>query len=402
MTTERPIDRFLSKKYKVKNISFEVIDILFVLVLWVFAFIIRVKLIPAGSADYFAFLEPWMEDIKKLGGFKSMGTAVSNYSTSYMYLMCLVETVTNDWLTGLKMVSFVFDYAAAVAVFLIVFHMTKSTKKSITGMAILLLCPTVIINDAIWCQCDIIYVCFVLYALYFLMKKNSRLCMIMIGIAFSFKLQTVFILPFIVILWLRNYVIKLIDFIWIPFIYIISIIPAWIMGRSLTELLLIYFNQGNEYPWCTLNYPNVYAFFDESMPNGHMPMLLSGAGVFMALLALGYIAYYIYAKKVDFSKSYEILILTVMFTVAIAIYILPHMHERYGFLIDIMAIFYAIKRPRRILLMFAFYLVSIIISMPFLIEVHIFSIQTMTVVVTLLFAILGVDLYKEIEATSIK
>ena len=129
-----------------------------------------------------------------------MGTAISNYSTSYMYLMCLVETVTDDWLTGLKMVSFVFDYAASVAVFLIVFHMTKSTRKSIVGMAFLLLSPTVIIDSAIWCQCDIIYSCFILYALYFILKKNSRMCMIMLGIAFSFKLQTVFVLPLIVIL----------------------------------------------------------------------------------------------------------------------------------------------------------------------------------------------------------
>ncbi|MBO4863133.1 MAG: hypothetical protein J5517_02090 [Eubacterium sp.] len=397
---ERFIDRLLSMKFNIKGISFEMIDILFVVILWLAALIIRIKLLPVQSADYYGFLYPWMEKIEELGGFSSMGTKISDYASSYMYLMCYVQSVTDDWLTGLKVVSYIFDFAASVAIFMIVYQLTKSTRKSIAAMTILLLSPAVIIDSAYYCQCDSIYTFFILLAIYFILKKNSRLCMIMIGVAFSFKFQTIFILPFIVILWLRKYVIKLIDFIWIPVIYVISIIPAWMFGRSLKDLLLIYFAQGNEYTWGTLNFPNFYSLMDEAMPNYHMGEVLSVPGILMTLMLLGLLAYYIYAKKVSFENNHELIIITAIFTVALTVYTLPHIHERYGFLIDILAIIYAIKRPRRIPLMCAFFTVTVIIYMIYLTGVYVFSMQTMTIVETVLIMILGIDLYKEINSIS--
>ena len=410
-TGERWFDIFLQKSFTIKGISFEMIDILFVAVLWIFAFLIRYKLFPIESADYYGFLEQWMEQIEELGGFSSMGTEISNYACGYMYLMCLVQSVTDDWLTGLKMISVIFDYALSVAVFLIVYHMTGKTRRSIAGMAFVLLAPTTIIDSAYWCQCDVIYSCFIVYAIYFILKDKSSIALIMLGISFSFKLQTVFILPFIVILWLRKYTVKLLHLLWIPVVYIISIFPAWMFGRSFKDLLLFYFKQGSYYPWGTLEYPNVYAFLDEVIPDGHYSDEVSGAGFFLALMLLGIIAYYIYVKLGERDKSLgvtnisreasgitnEIFILTALLTVAIAVYALPHMHDRYGYLIDIIAIIYAVIRPKRIPLMCAFFVVSILTFVPYLTGVHVFSLQTVAVVMTALIAVVGRDLYLELN-----
>ena len=409
---ERWIDTFLQKSFTVRGITFEMIDVLFVAVLWVFAYIIRYKLFPIESPDYYGFLEQWMEKIEELGGFSSMGTEISNYACGYMYLMCLVQSITDDWLTGLKMISVIFDYAISVAVFLIIFHMTGKTRKSIAGMAFVLLAPTTIIDSAYWCQCDVIYSCFILYALYFILKDKSSLAMIMLGISFSFKLQTVFILPFIIILWLRRYTVKLVHLLWIPVVYVISIFPAWMFGRDFKDLLLFYFKQGSYYPWGTLEYPNVYALLDEVIPNGHYSDEVSGAGLFLALMLLGVIAYYIYTKLGERDKQLgiinisretsgitnEIFILTALLTVAITVYSLPHMHDRYGYLIDIIAIIYAVIRPKRIPLMCAFFVVSILTFMPYLTGVHIFNLQTVAIAMTALIAVVGRDLYKEINA----
>ena len=54
---ERWIDTFLQKSFTVRGITFEMIDVLFVAVLWVFAYIIRYKLFPIESPDYYGFLE---------------------------------------------------------------------------------------------------------------------------------------------------------------------------------------------------------------------------------------------------------------------------------------------------------------------------------------------------------
>ena len=90
-----------------------------------------------------------------------------------MYLMCLVSYVTRDNLYALKTVSVIFDYVAALAMFLLVYEITCNVRRSIIGMALVLLCPTVIINSAYWCQCDVIYTSFVLLSLLYFYRDNS-------------------------------------------------------------------------------------------------------------------------------------------------------------------------------------------------------------------------------------
>ena len=62
-----------------------------------------------------------------------------------------------------------------------------------------------------------------------------------------------------IIMWLKKRTVKLPDFLWIPVIYVISSLPAYLFGRDFKELMTVYFEQTNTYPWGTLEYPNIYA-----------------------------------------------------------------------------------------------------------------------------------------------
>ena len=128
---ERTIDRVMFQRVKIGKIKFQVVDLVFILCLFVFAFMIRWKLMPVESADYWGFLEGWMAQIRSGGGFRSLSQSISNYTAPYMYLMCLVSYLTDNDLYGLKMISVFFDYSAAVAVFLIIYEMSGNVKKSI-------------------------------------------------------------------------------------------------------------------------------------------------------------------------------------------------------------------------------------------------------------------------------
>ena len=392
---ERQIDRVLKTEIKIKDISLQVIDIAFVICLFAFAFIIRWKLMPIESADYWGFLAEWMTKIREGGGYRSLGTQISNYTSPYMYLMCIVSYITENDLYGLKMISVVFDYLASVAIFLIVYHITADRHKAIMGMSVLLLCPTVILDSAYWCQCDIIYTTFILYAIYFLLKGNSNKCLIIVGISFAFKVQTLFIVPFLIIMWLKNKTVKLRHFLWIPVIYVISSLPAWMMGRSFKELMLIYFDQSNTYPWGTLEYPNIYALLGESMPDMRHAAEVSGAGIFMTIMILGCLAYYIYTKHVKLTD--ELMITLALFSVAIVVYSLPHMHDRYGFLIDLFAIIWGVVNIKKLPVTGGFVLVSVLTFMPYLIAVHIVPIQYIAIFQLALIFYVGYDLYKQIQ-----
>lgn len=380
------------------NLKIKVVDLSFIICLFVFSFLIRWKLMPVESADFWGFLEDWMVQIRQGGGFQSLDHQISNYTSPYMYLMCLVSYLTENNLYGLKMISVVFDYLAAAAVFLTVYQLTENVRRAIMGMAALLLCPTVILDGAYWCQCDIIYTTFLLFALYYFFKDNSRLCLIFVGISFAFKLQALFLVPFFLIMWLKRKTIKIMDFLWIPAVYVISALPAWGFGRDFKELMGIYFDQANTYPWGTLEYPNIYALLGEAMPDMRHAGEVSGAGTFMTIILLGCIAYYFYVKKMNLTG--ELMITLALFTTALIVYSLPHMHERYGFLVDLLAIIYGMLNRKKLPAACGFILISVLSFMPYLIAVHIVPIQYVAIALLGLIIYIGYDLYRQVQENS--
>ena len=396
---ERVIDKIMFSELKSGKNGLRVVDLAFIICLFVFAFMIRWKLIPIESADFWGFLEDWMKQIRAGGGFRSLNHQISNYTSPYMYIMCLVSYLTKNDLYGLKLVSIFFDYLASIAVFRILYQMTGNVRKSIMGMGILLLSPTVILDSAYWCQCDIIYTTFILYALYYFFKENSRVCLIFLGTSFAFKLQALFIIPFLIIMWLKKKTIRFRDFLWIPIIYVISALPAWAFGRDLKELLMIYFDQAGTYPWGTLEYPNIYALLGEAMPDMRHAAEVSGAGTFMTIIILGSIAYYFYVKDINLTN--ELMITLALFTVALIVYSLPHMHDRYGFLIDLLAILYSSMNVKRIPVTCGFMLISVLTFMPYLIAVHIVPIQYIAIAMLGLIVYVGSDLYRQVRENSI-
>ncbi len=392
------MDKVMFHELNIGNLKIKVVDLSFIICLFVFSFLIRWKLMPVESADFWGFLEDWMVQIRQGGGFQSLDHQISNYTSPYMYLMCLVSYLTENNLYGLKMISVVFDYLAAAAVFLTVYQLTENVRRAIMGMAALLLCPTVILDGAYWCQCDIIYTTFLLFALYYFFKDNSRLCLIFVGISFAFKLQALFLVPFFLIMWLKRKTIKIMDFLWIPAVYVISALPAWGFGRDFKELMGIYFDQANTYPWGTLEYPNIYALLGEAMPDMRHAGEVSGAGTFMTIILLGCIAYYFYVKKMNLTG--ELMITLALFTTALIVYSLPHMHERYGFLVDLLAIIYGMLNRKKLPAACGFILISVLSFMPYLIAVHIVPIQYVAIALLDLIIYIGYDLYRQVQENS--
>lgn len=392
---ERIIDKIMMIKVRIGKIELKVVDLLFIVCLFIFAFMIRWKLMPIESADYWGFLKDWMNQIRAGGGFPSLEKQISNYTSPYMYIMCVISYITDNDLYGLKMASILFDYLASIAVFLILYQLTANVRKSILGMAAILLSPTVILDSAYWCQCDIIYTTFILFALYFFFKNDSRWCLIFVGISFSFKLQTVFIIPFLLIMWLKQKTVRLRDFLWIPVIYVLSALPAWMMGRNFKELMLVYFEQTNTYPWGTLEYPNIYALLGEAMPDMRHADEVSGAGSFMAIMLLGCIAYYFYTKKIKLTG--ELMVTLALLTVAVTVYCLPHMHDRYGFLIDLLAVIYGLLHVKKLPVTCGFMVISVLTFMPYLIAVHIVPLQYVSIALLGLIVYVGIDCYRQIQ-----
>ena len=86
-----------------------------------------------------------------------------------------------------------------------------------------------------------------------------------------------------------------------------------------------------------------------------------------------------------------------LFTVMITVYTLPHMHDRYGFLIDLLAIIYGVYRMKNLPVTCGFMLVSMLTFMPYLIAVDILPLKVLALIQLVLIIYVGYDLYSQVS-----
>lgn len=330
----------LTHKISVKKITFTVIDILLFLVLTGFALIMRYALRNVVAGDYKMFFEPWVATLREAGGgIKGLSAEFEyvDYTTPYLTILSFISICPFlNTLLLMKLVSIFFDFVAAFAVMAIVYDRTKNMTYGILGYGALLMVPTVLTNGAMWAQCDIIFTSFVLWSLYFMLKDKPAWSMAFYGIAFAFKLQTLFLAPLYVILWMKGKV-KLKHFLFLPLMYVIGMIPSLLAGKSFWELISVYFFQANgqmDIYALSHKFPNIY----QLIGTDSFLFEYADAGIWVTLGAL-MILMYCFARKQYEMNACLLLRMGMLLTMTV-VFFLPHMHERYAILVDVMAIVY--------------------------------------------------------------
>ena len=330
----------LTHKISVKKITFTVMDILLFLVLTGFALIMRYALRNVVAGDYKMFFEPWVATLREAGGgIKGLSAEFEyvDYTTPYLTILSFISICPFlNTLLLMKLVSIFFDFVAAFAVMAIVYDRTKNMTYGILGYGALLMVPTVLTNGAMWAQCDIIFTSFVLWSLYFMLKDKPVWSMAFYGIAFAFKLQTLFLAPLYVILWMKGKV-KLKHFLFLPLMYVIGMIPSLLAGKSFWELISVYFFQANgqmDIYALSHKFPNIY----QLIGTDSFLFEYADAGIWVTLGAL-MILMYCFARKQYEMNAFLLLRMGMLLTMTV-VFFLPHMHERYAILVDVMAIVY--------------------------------------------------------------
>ncbi len=294
------------------------------------------------SGDMMHALLPWYEKIKNLGGLKALSQQIGDYNIFYQTLIAILTYIPVEPHIGYKIISVVFDYLLAIAG---AFFVTRARNGKIFGFlfnlvyCVVLCVPTVMINSAAWGQCDAIYVSMVLIALCFLWGGvNYKAAFIFLGLGFVFKLQTIFILPFIVLLYLyrKNFSAQL--FLIPAFILWLSGIPAYLMGRSLFTTFQIYFLQTGKYHKMYLNYPSFWVLF------GDVYDILKDPAIFLTAALCGLGIYVVLSGYKKISTEIQYLNTGTWFVWTVVLF-LPAMHERYSYMLDVLLTLLCFLKP---------------------------------------------------------
>ena len=302
-----------------------------VVIISVFACLMRYWMMPFESGDYVEYLRPWTNALRAEGGLSGIATYEGNYNMPYVVILALFTYLSTPILTATKILSIVFDFILAMSCGILVAGLVEKNKKEyylLTYSAVLLL-PTVFLNSALWGQCDSIYTAFIVLALIFLLDEKYTKSFIMLGIAFAFKLQTIFILPIYIILYFAKKKFSILNALIIPAVNIVMSIPALLNGVSFAELFKVYGEQVKTYDYrMVMNFPNMYNLLNCKPEIFYRVSTVFALGI--CALMLGYTI----VKKIDWTKE-KILTLSLWFVVVIT-YVLPGMHDRYMYLGEIL------------------------------------------------------------------
>ena len=110
----------------------------------------------------------------------------------------------------------------------------------------MLFLPTEILNLALWGQCESLWVCYIIYVIYFILKNKNLIAMLLLGFSKGITLHTVFF--FLTLIWLFLVKrVKLRQMLLILIGYFITIIPGLIFGAPFNEAINVFMLQMNSY-----------------------------------------------------------------------------------------------------------------------------------------------------------
>ena len=292
------------------------------------------------SRDMQLFLVPWFQNIKADGGFTALNQQVGDYGLLYQTIIAAFSYSDINPVYLYKALSIFFDFLLAGSV-------SYFISKTVTGKlchngieyikyiayACVLLLPTVIMNSAFWGQCDSIYTFFLLWSLWFLYKENYGLAFFMLGCSFAFKLQSILLMP----LFLFFYLCKRFSFFYFlitVFTFWFSGIIAYVHGRGLLDGFGVYLFQVGEYKRMWINVPSIWFFFEENYERYYI------AAICLTFVILTAVLLTLFKNNIIIT-SFEQIIAFALFIEWTCIIFLPAMHERYTYVMDILALILA-------------------------------------------------------------
>lgn len=291
---------------------------------------------PIVAPDLHTFLYPWIDHILSMGRIKAFAVPFSNYTPPYLYLLSAASLVTTNPLAIVKSLALLSVLASAFAMRRLIDRRPFANEAAL--LAVLL--PSVLANAAIYGQCDGYWAAACVMATVSAADARPRAMLIWFGIGLAFKLQAIFLAPFVLVMLLRHRL-HLIEWPLPLAIYALAMLPAWLAGWPAADLATIYLRQGAHFntigtapgPWAV-----VAAF------HAREPMAIFALGyAAAATAAVAYVA--IFARR----RLHPMMTMRIALLSAMMIpYLLPKMHERYLLLADLLSFAIAvIARDRR-------------------------------------------------------
>lgn len=284
------------------------------------------------GVDYENSLLTWYLQLKEGGTLAALADYQGDYNLPYATVLYFLTFVPVEPIVSIKMVSVLFDYLEAVLIMKMVRQAAGEERRDLYGILAfgLVLCnPLAVINSGYLAQSEGIWAYLALLSFWYIQQDKPVKGMWAMGCAIAMKLQSVFILPMVLILYFYKKKFSILHLFWIPVAIQALCIPAILGGCSFDIAYKLFAHMLGKYPFLYYYYPNIWTFFKEA------PYYQFGkAAIVFAFTALGLFAVLFVqsGRKPGMREYLEYIVWTTM-TCAM---LLPCMHERYNYIAELL------------------------------------------------------------------
>jgi Gpi18-like mannosyltransferase len=258
---------------------------------------------------------------------------VGDYFPAY-YEMAILSSLLEPHLARIaqvKLIPFCFDLLTAAVAYMLASVLQRryaapleNLTPRIVAIFTVLAGPTVIVNSAVMGQQDIDFTFFLLSTVLSVVAGSGALAPLFFGLAVAFKLQAIFLSPFLLAMILRRRIpwwsLSL-----LPVGWLLALTPPLLAGASLREYVTLPFTQMSEIPALAVNIGNPWVIANVL----HLPArvgvplgLIISACAGVAVVALGL------RKAADTPRGIVAVAAVSLLTMP---YVMPKMHDRYFF-----------------------------------------------------------------------
>jgi len=305
--------------------------------------LLRLSLLDYESEDFRDFLEKWYDAFAEHGRWRAFETMEphSVYPPLYMYLLCLSTLLPLSKLYAIKLISLTSDYVAAWFVWKLVRREFPTGRRPWAALTAFLFLPTVVMNGAVWGQCDVMYTACFLASLFYLLEGRPVAALVAFGLACSLKPQAIFWCPLLAGLLVNGRLPW--KWIWVPpAVYVACGLPAVAAGWSFRGMLAQMTSYtGGAPPGLPLVAASWYQWVFEQRRE-----TLWGAGVVLAVVATAFFVVWMREGPPAHGEPARWVVRLALISVLFPPFLLPGMHERYFFAADVLSVLYAAYVPR--------------------------------------------------------
>jgi len=190
--------------------------------------------------DMGIFLEPWFAHIVHYGPIGAFAHPFSNYEPAYLYLLALASLAAG--LAAPMTIIKILSVCGTLFMALGLAGLLKAGGVERRNALLVLVLPSVVLNDALFAQCDALWAGACLFALAAMIRGRTLAAMVWCGVAIAFKAQAAFIAPVMIgamvgrrAPWWQWFVPAL--------VFLATLVPPWLMGWPGLKLLTVYLDQ---------------------------------------------------------------------------------------------------------------------------------------------------------------